>query len=55
MSDGRPYDQDCDQSSSQWGPLPPNEIGRFAQQAREGEGWKEKSKGLGGIIYFKSS
>ena len=35
----------CDQSSSQMGPFPPNEVGRIAQHVRKGEGRKEGKDG----------
>ena len=38
----------CDQSSLNWGPLPPNEVGRIAQHVRKGEGRKQGKKG--GVI-----
>ena len=43
----RPMKGLCDQSSPQWGPLPPNEVSRIAKHVRKGEGREEVKDGEG--------
>ena len=36
----------CNQSSPQWGPFPPNGVGRIAQHVRKGEGRNQGKDGI---------